>query len=463
MTQAELALPPAPPLPDDPVGFQIGWDHAHHGLVPPPELLLEGTPIGQGWRAARAVLCARAWPTHRCTRQWLALRIEAWRCGAAFDLRTVTPNHLAQIEVRRCPVLRVPLGGAEAAPSAARIVRLNPQAAYAAGNLVMISRAADQAWQGLGVLELVRCARAAEALRLAAAAQKFFDAALDATHATSDAAVNLPAALACAAPGPAHAASAAAPGGADDPPPAPAPAPTPAPALDPSDAAAWWRLATLRSLATPLHAADAARLPLAVTPPNRARVLNAVQALQALLTARLTSQRWAAEMSAVAALLPAHSLRTDFNLWVGALAPRVLEAQARGRNLALALEDAWLAERVQRRWQHFALALGAPGCEQLVERLAGRQPGGRTAIALNDAQATEAWGLPSAQRLAFMALEAAGEPPPHSFIASPIRPSAASASAQDPAPAPRPGRRRTVRTPFLPPPRATADPRNAAT
>jgi len=151
MTQAELALPPAPPLPDDPVGFQIGWDHAHHGLVPPPELLLEGTPIGQGWRAARAVLCARAWPTHRCTRQWLALRIEAWRCGAAFDLRTVTPNHLAQIEVRRCPVLRVPLGGAEAAPSAARIVRLNPQAAYAAGNLVMISRAADQAWQGLGV------------------------------------------------------------------------------------------------------------------------------------------------------------------------------------------------------------------------------------------------------------------------------------------------------------------------
>jgi hypothetical protein len=210
------------------------------------------------------------------------------------------------------------------------------------------------------------------------------------------------------------------------------------------------------------HAGGALRLTLP-TEVNRARVLNAVQALQALLTARLTSQRWAAEMSAVAALLPAHSLRTDFNLWVGALAPRVLEAQARGRNLALALEDAWLAERVQRRWQHFALALGAPGCEQLVERLAGRQPGGRTAIALNDAQATEAWGLPGAQRPAVMALEAAGEPPPHAFIANPIRPAAASASAQDPAPAPRPGRRRTVRTPFLPPSRATTDPRNAAT
>lgn len=416
MTQVELALPPAPPLRDDPVGFQIGWDHAHHGLVPPPELLLEATPIGQGWRAARAVLGGRAWPAHRCTRQWLALRIEAWRGGAVFDLQTVTPNHLAQIEVRRCPVLRIPLGGADSAPSAARIARLNPQAAYAAGNLVMISRAADQAWQGLGVLDLVRCARAAEALRVAAAA-------------------------------PGHA------------PPGDEIAPESASrdvGLDCADAPAWWRLATLRSLATPLHGADAARLPLAVTPPNRARVLNTVQALQALLTARLTSDRWAAEMSAVAALLPGHSLRTDFNLWVGALAPRVLEAQARGRDTALALEDAWLAERVQRRWQHFALALGAPACEHLVERLAGRQPGGRTAIVLGQAQAVETWALPGLHPSAAPTFEPTPGAPAGALRSGLTCPGA-------PVVAPRSARRRTVRTPFVPPSRATAGPRSAAT
>ena len=71
-TSAEL-----PALPADGVeatGFQIGWDHAHHGLVPPPELLLDGTPLGQGWRAGKAVFGHRVLPAQRSTRRWLALR-----------------------------------------------------------------------------------------------------------------------------------------------------------------------------------------------------------------------------------------------------------------------------------------------------------------------------------------------------------------------------------------------------
>jgi hypothetical protein len=408
MTQVELALPPAPPLRDDPVGFQIGWDHAHHGLVPPPEWLLEATPIGQGWRAARAVLAGRVWPAHRCTRQWLALRLEAWRNGAAFDLQTVTPGHLAQIEVRLCPVLRLPLGGASPAPGAARIARLDPQAAYTAGNLVMLSEAADRAWQGLGVLDLERCARAAEATERLA---RGFAAG--------------PAVPAVTTTG-------------DD------PARTP-------DAAAWWRLAALRSLATPLHAAEAARLPLAVTPPPRVRLLNAVQALQALLTARLAGADWSAQMAAVAAQLSAHDLRIDFNLWVGALAPRVLEAQAQGRDIALALEDAWLAERVQRRWQHFALALGTLGCEQWVQRLAVRQPGGRTARTPGFGPATEGWALPRATRITTDGLDVSTDV------------SAAPGAAPPPAIARRSGHRRTARSPFVPPSRATADRQSAAT
>ncbi|MFO1297807.1 MAG: hypothetical protein U1F25_15975 [Rubrivivax sp.] len=106
-------------------------------------------------------------------------------------------------------------------------------------------------------------------------------------------------------------------------------------------------------LATPLPHADAARLPLAVLPPNRVRVLNAAQALQVLLTLLLTGSDWCARIGEVAALLPAHSQRIDFNLQA-AIAPRLLAAQSEGRDATRALEDAWARERVQRRWQHLA-------------------------------------------------------------------------------------------------------------
>ncbi len=419
-SQTELALPSDAHAHADDTGFGIGWDHAHHGLVPPPELLLEGTPIGQGWRAGRAVFSGRSrpWPAGRFVRQWLALRIAAWREGVPLDLATVTPNHLAQIDVRACPVRRVPLGGAtgtahtanaadakhathaDAATyaaqtaNAAQVVRLNPQAAYAAGNLAVLSRAAARAWQGLGVADLVRRARAAEAAE-----------ALE--HACADGAV------------------------------------------DALDAVAWWRLATLRSLATPLPAAEAARLPLAALPPNRVRVLNAGQALQVLLTLRLAHTDWCARIGAVSAMLPAHSLRTDFNLWVGALAPRLLEAQAQGRDLARALEDAWLGERVLRRWQHFVSSLGELACEPLVRRLAAQRLPGRATELLPWDQATDGWAL--AQWGATAPVLSAKSPAPASGPRAP----------ESPGGAPPAGHRRTARTPFAPRARATAVPRPA--
>lgn len=411
MNQAELALPSQEPQHEDSTGFRIGWDHAHHGLVPPPELLLEGTPIGQGWRAARAVFSARgrSWPANRHTRRWLALRIDAWRARVPFDLTTVTPNHLAQIEVRSCPVRRVPLGGAGDGPDAAdalQVARLNTQAAYAAGNLVTLSRAAALAWQGLDVADLVRQARAGEAAQAMQAMQ---------------AVVAMPAI-------PAAAGTAGSTGTA-------------------LDAAAWWRLATLRSLATPLPAVEAARLPLAVLPPNRTRLLNTVQALQALLTMRLAGPDWCPRMGAVAALLPSREQRTDFNLWVGALAPRLLEAQVQGRDAACALEDAWLGERVQRRWQVFVSSLGEPACEELVRRLALQRLPGRNAILLPWDQALDGWSLAAPQSCA-SALNGATATAPR--VSGPVPP------------APPATRRKAARTPFAPRPRATAGPRPAA-
>jgi hypothetical protein len=380
----DAALPSTAELVDG-TGFDLGFDHARHGLVPPPGLLLDGTPVGQGWRAGRSVFGSRTRPATPAVRQWLELRTEAWRAGIAFEPLQLTPAYLAQIQPVRCPMLRCTLAGGRSDAAAACFERLNPEAGYAAGNVAVLSRAAAQARAGVDVLEAVRRARRAEA---------------------SEGAV------------------------------------------DGLDAGAWWRLAVLRSFVTPLPFFEAAGLPLAVLPPNRVRLLNAVQGLQALLTQHFMSPGWGERLRAIGAMLPEHTLRQDFNLWVGAMLPRVLEAHQRRHDargdVREALEDAWLAERVLRRWQHFALALGEAGVAALVERALALPLPGRVALAHGEVQAVDGWALEAGGRL--------------SAAAAPTRSSASAAAPALPA-----IRRRTARTPAHPASRATAAPRRAAT
>jgi hypothetical protein len=337
MNQTAFALTPSVPSADavDGVGFDIGWDHAHHGLVPPPELLLDGTPLGQGWRAGKAVFGRRTLATTRATRQWLALRTLAWRQGVHFETAQLNAHYVAQLHTDTCPVLRHPLGGAPGDADAAVIERLNPQAGYAAGNLALLSLRATSARHGLDVAEAVRRARRATA--------------------------------------------------SGEP-------------VEGLDAACWWRLAVLQSFATPLPFHESARLPLAVLPPNRVRLLNAAQGLQALVTLQFTTPGWSTRTRALAALLPEHTLRHDFNLFVGALAPRVLEAGSDPRTVRRALEDAWLQDRVQRRWQHFVLSLGEAATEALLERASAEGLAGVRTVNHAPAQAIEGWALPEGGR-----------------------------------------------------------------
>jgi hypothetical protein len=269
-------------------------------------------------------------PTARSSRQWLQLRTLAWRRGIAYETQQVTAHYLAQIHCDRCPVLRRPLGGAPGQPEAAVVERLNPLAGYAAGNLAVLSGQAAQARAEVDALEALRRAHRIQ-------------------------------------------------GGADP--------------IDGLDAAAWYRLAVLRSFATPLPFHEAARLPLAVLPPNRVRLLNAAQGLQALLTLQFANPGWAARLRAIAALLPEHTLRHDFNLLVGAIAPRVLEASPQPRALRDALEDAWLQERLQRRWQHFVLSLGEAATTDLLERCAAQGLAGVRTLFHDAEQATDGWAL----------------------------------------------------------------------
>ncbi len=63
MNQATLELDRTDADTFDRAGFDIGWDHAHHGLVPPAELMHADTPVCQGWMAGRAVFSRRT-PGH---------------------------------------------------------------------------------------------------------------------------------------------------------------------------------------------------------------------------------------------------------------------------------------------------------------------------------------------------------------------------------------------------------------
>lgn len=336
MTQSPLALDTHTSsrieTDDDRIGFDLGWDHAHHGLVPPAELLLDGTPIGQGWRAGRTVFGRRTLAATQTTRVWLALRLRAWREGLPFEGQLVTAHYVAQLQVERCPVTRQMLGGAPGEPDAAVIERLNPHAGYAAGNLAQLSQRAAAALRTVDVLSALRHARRA--------------------HDSGT-------------------------------------------VVDGLDAGAWWRLATLRAYATPMPFHEAARLPLAALPPNRVRLLNTAQGLQALLTMQFCSPGWSARCREIGALLPEHTLRQDYNLFVGALAPRLLEAGNDPVAQRRALEDAWLHDRVQRRWQHFLLSLGEVAAEALIEKAAALGLAGVRTLHHAPEQATEGWSLPA--------------------------------------------------------------------
>jgi hypothetical protein len=136
MHQSTLDLDTLPADHADRTGFDIGWDHARHGAGAAGRLMLDGTPVSQGWRAARAVFGRRTVAATRAVRQWLALRLDAWRAGVAFEPEQVTPHFLTQIETPHCPVTRLPLGGSDDQQPVVT-TRLRDDAGYAAGNLVV--------------------------------------------------------------------------------------------------------------------------------------------------------------------------------------------------------------------------------------------------------------------------------------------------------------------------------------
>ncbi|MEK8033122.1 hypothetical protein AACH06_20040 [Ideonella sp. DXS29W] len=324
--------------------FELGWDFAHHGLVPPAEHLLPGHPLRHGWEAGRAAFGSRTLRAGRGVRSWLNLRLAAWHQGQAFETVQVTPNFLAQIDSVRCPITRAELGGSDDVRHEAVVERINHRAGYAAGNLATLSRQAQQAMGGKRWDEARLMAVLAEARRAEGAGT-----------------------------------------------------------VEGLTSAEWARLASLMSFVTPLPHEVAATLPMRVLPPNRLRLLNPIQGLQALITLQLTHSGFAVRIAQLTKLLPGADLRRDFHLFFHTLLPRAWQG-GRPQNdeeMRERLEDAWQNPDVLRRWQRFATQLTAEQADDLVQRLVAKGlasgvPGAqraRTAQWHPDTRATEGWAL----------------------------------------------------------------------
>jgi hypothetical protein len=316
----------------DATAFEIGWDYAHYRLTPPPEALAAGHPVHQGWQAGAATFGARTLKPTPQVRKWLQLRLNAWRRGRAFEGTQVTPNFLAQIDVPACPITRVTLTHASGTGSDASVDRVCNQAGYAAGNLAVMSARANQAKADLSCRDALTVVRQLEASGLDT--------------------------------------------------------------LDGLNALQWSRLAVLMSFVTLMKHDEAACLPLLVLPPNRLRLLNPVQALQAVVTLACTQAQAVPRLRELMAHVPAPA-RHDFQVFVLTLQARRLAIgmQVAGAELRHALEDLWTDAAVNRRWQRFALQLGEADCERLVRLAARRGLAGRGWHWLPRAAATEGWAL----------------------------------------------------------------------
>lgn len=320
----------------DATGFQIGWDHARHRITPPPGHLHQHSPVRQGWAAGHAAFGARALRPTAAVRQWLALRLQAWLEGAEFEDVQLNPAFIARLDADECPAARTPLLLGTGRADDAILTRLNPAAAYAAGNLANISSHVAQAWCG-GDWRTAQ----SNADRLA----------------EPD------------APG----------------------------QIGGLDRASWRRLAVLASFATPLHHAEAASLPLCVLPPNRVRVINPVQALQVMLTLQFSQAGYARRLLGLAVLMPCSETRQAFQIFMHTLLARRLAAGATPtpQDLRRAMEDTWCDALVQRRWQRLATRLTAADCEGLLQRASQRGLVVGGSRWLSRESATEGWAMPA--------------------------------------------------------------------
>jgi hypothetical protein len=320
------------------IGFELGWDYAHHRLSPPAPYGLEPSPLFSGLLAGQAAFGTRTLQPTRSVRKWLQLRLHAWLRGRSVELFQVTPHYLQRIDVSHCPIRRVALSTATMEGTDASVDRVRNDAGYAAGNLAVMSTQANHAKAAYGYRDAMKFALELEAGK----------------HPSVGGIQGL-------------------------------------------TASQWARVAVLCSFVEPLSHDEACGLPMLMLPPNRLHLLNPAQALQAFVSQQLLKAGWSQRVSRMEALLPGKPTRRAFRDFFHALLPRVLEAgrTQEAHRARWAIEDAWRNPLVLKRWSAFARQLSAVQCEALIVRASARQLGALSTHQHTEAQATEGWNLDS--------------------------------------------------------------------
>jgi hypothetical protein len=319
------------------IGFELGWDYAHYNVTPPAPYAQEPSSLRHGWLAGQSSFGLRTLEPTRHVRKWLQMRLHAWLRGRSVELMQVTPHYLQQIDATHCPITRAPLSSATMEGTDASIDRVRSDAGYAAGNLAVMSTKANHAKAAHGFRDALQFVKQIEAGDL---------------------------------------------GG-----------------IDGLTAAQWARVAVLCSFVEPLPHDEACALPMLVLPPNRLRLFNPAQALQAFISQQLLVPGWSHRIARLEDLLPGKAVKRAFQVFFHALLPRVLEAGVRGNSAAdaqalrWAVEDAWRNPLALQRWVAFASQLSAAQCEAIVARASAKKLGTLHVQQFSDAQATEGWNV----------------------------------------------------------------------
>ncbi len=317
------------------IAYELGWDHARHTVELPSEALSASHRLRLGYETGRHMFGPRARSATPAARLWLGLRLQALLRGRRFEPLSVTPNYLQQLQATHCPITRQALTRSD-----------NDACGLSAGGApsdARIVRLRDDAAYAAG--HLVTVSRTAEA----------------ALQACAD--------------------------------------------LDPSDIcaevtglspAATERLAALVACVTPLPQQQAAQIPLCVLPPNRLRLLNPVQALQAVVT-RLRLPHAQRDTRWTDLLAMWDHLGADRPVWLERLrqltAAEATPPTADDPTVRWAIEDAWADDELRACWTEWASQAPPLQIDTLLAAIAEHGKTGPRLLILPAEQCTDGWSL----------------------------------------------------------------------
>lgn len=161
----EAALPRAPARPaaetlkavaplNPKEAFELGWDFAMSGVVP-PALAMRNVDFARGYGAAAARWTGREQAADAAIQLWLDLRATAMLASSPWP-DEITPDYLREIDTPYCLVTRKALTRAAGEASDAKAGWLDAQRSCAVGAVIVMSAAALQAKARRSAVQLLQ-------------------------------------------------------------------------------------------------------------------------------------------------------------------------------------------------------------------------------------------------------------------------------------------------------------------